>query len=86
MLRLAFLLLALVANHHWFWNVGILPDGEWHVWAGTMHRFGEGPHAYLEWDDEGLAWSILWVDWDDPQSEYERDAWGFEGRMYRAGR
>jgi len=46
MIRTAFMLLA---NRHWFWNVGTLEDGAWHVWAGTAFNVGMGPHVSLEW-------------------------------------
>jgi len=49
MIRTAFMLLALLANRHWFWNVGTLEDGAWHVWAGTAFNVGMGPHVSLEW-------------------------------------
>ena len=81
MLRVVFLLLAILANHRWVWDAGKLRTGEWHVWAGTLVRWEQGPHAYLEWDDEGLAWGYFWCTWQDPLDEFEADAWGCEGRV-----
>ena len=84
LIRTAFLLLAFVANRHWLWNAGPLPSyGEWHVWAGTAHRFDFGPYVCLSWDDEGLWWVACWYDRQDEADEFERDVWAVEGRLSR---
>ena len=81
MIRTAFLLLALLANRHWFWDTGTLNDGSRHVWAGTLVRFEWGVHAALTWDDDGLEWCALWIDRQDPADEFEPWGWCAEGRV-----
>ena len=81
MIRTAFLLLALIANRHHYWDIGRLKTGEWHVWAGTLLKWDQGAHAYLEWDDEGFAWCPLWIDLQDPDDEFEPWGWCAKGRI-----
>ena len=64
------------------WNAFAIPStGEWHVWAGTAIRFDAGPHVALSWDDEVFWWCAGWFDRQDEDDEFERDAWGVEGRI-----
>ena len=75
-------LAALIAwTHLLLWNVGTLPSGEYHAWAGTLVRFDRGPHVFLSWDDDGILWSVSWCDRQDPWDPYYAWGWYAEGRV-----
>lgn len=74
--------LALIAFlNHFAWGTGVHPSGSRMIWAGTMVRFGWGPHVALEWDELGVAWSASWCDAQDEADEFEAGGWYAEGRV-----
>jgi len=81
MIHTAFLILTFPATRPFFWNAGTLNDGGRHVWAGALVRFEWGVHASFTWDEDGLEWCALWIDWQDPADEYDPWGWCAEGCM-----
>ena len=79
MIRLTALLFA---THRLFWNAGP-STGERVVWAGSVVRFGCGPHGAVSLDADALHWCTAWVDRQDDTGEFEAWVWFAEGTLRR---
>jgi hypothetical protein len=71
----------LVFLHPSVWNFGLHRSGSFMAWAGTLVRFDCGPHVAIEWDEDGLSWTVAWVDRQDYADDFEAWARKAERRM-----